>query len=238
MGQPHAHAHVSEDPTFVLFGPDHWAVLTALGTTWLLLVANVRRIRRLGNDRFVRTILAGVLLVNELGSWAVVLAQGRWGLPCQLCDLAVFLMAWALLGHHQLVGDIAVLWGLGGSVQAVLTPDLSEGFPSYPWVQFFLGHSAIVLSAVYLIVRGRVQLTSRSIWRVWLISNVYVVIAGLLNWQLGTNFGYLARKPAHPSLLDYLGPWPWYIVGIEVVALGLFFCCVGFARLVDRLARS
>lgn len=225
-------------PAFQPFGPAHLAVLclTAAAGTWL--AVNAKRLRELRDDRLIRYGLAAVLVGNEVGSWGVVLAQGRWGLPCQLCDLAVFLMAWALLGRRRLVGEIAVLWGLAGSVQAVLTPDLSEDFPSYAWVQFFLGHCAVVLSAVYVVVRGRVRLTGASVWRVWVASNVYAVIAGLLNWRLGTNFGYLARKAEHPSLLDALGPWPWYIIGIEILALALFFCCVGFNRVVDRAARA
>lgn len=218
------------------FGPDHWAVVASLGAAWCWLITATRRIRRLSDDRLIRRILAAVLVGNEVGSWGYALAQGRWGLPCQLCDLAVFLMAGTLLGRGRLVGEIAVLWGLAGSVQAVLTPDLSEDFPSYPWLQFFLGHCAVVLSAVYVVVRGRVRLTGASVWRVWVVSNVYAVIAGLLNWQLGTNFGYLTRKPAHPSLLDALGPWPWYIVGVEILALALFFLCCGFSRWIDRRA--
>ena len=213
-------------------------VLAALVAGWGSLLAAARRIRRLRDDRLIRRIVAVVLVGNELGGWGDALAHGRWGPPCQLCDLAVFAMAWALVGRRRLVGELAVVWGLAGSLQAVLTPDLSAGVASYPWVQFFLGHVAVVLSAVYLLARGRVRLTRGSVWRAWLISNVYVVAAGLLNWRWGTNYGYLAHKPAHPSLLDFLGPWPWYIIGIEIVAVMLFCGCVGLNRFVDRLAQS
>jgi uncharacterized membrane protein YwaF len=46
--------------------------------------------------------------------------------------------------------------------------------------------------------------------------------AGLVNWALGTNFGFLAHKPVNPSLLDAMGPWPFYILGQALLAL-LFF---------------
>jgi len=221
-------------PVFKPFGPDHWMVLgmTLLGAAFV--VASAPRLRHATHDSLLRYGLTLLLVGNELGSWASALSKQRWGLPLQLCDLAVFLVAWALIGRQRLVGELAVCWGLAGSTQAVLTPDLREGFPSYPWWQFFLGHGAIVLGALYVLVRGRVRLTLSSVWRVFAVSNLYLVAAGMINWRLGTNFGYLARKPTHPSLLDVLGPWPYYILSIEVIALVLFLCCLGLSRLIDR----
>jgi hypothetical integral membrane protein (TIGR02206 family) len=221
---------------FQPFGPSHWWVLTLTVGIAVALLMSVRRLRRVPDDRWVRVGLACGLVGNEVVSWVYAITNGYWGLPLQLCDLAVFLVAWALVGERQLVKELAFFWGLAGSSQAVLTPDLLEEFPSYPWFQFFLGHGGVVLSAVYLAVRGRVQLTAGSVWRVWIISNAYVVVAMLVNWRLGTNFGYLARKPEHPSLLDYLGPWPLYILWVEVIALVLFFLCLGLSRAIDRIA--
>ena len=62
-------------------------------------------------------------------------------------------------------------------------------------------------------------------WRVWGITNLYAALMLLLNHLWGTNYGYLAHKPSQASLLDYCGPWPWYLLSMEVVALGFFFIC-------------
>ena len=55
---------------------------------------------------------------------------------------------------------------------------------------------------------------------VWL--NGYVAVALAANAAFGTNFGFLSRKPANPSLLDHLGPHPVYIAWLELIALAVF----------------
>ena len=46
---------------------------------------------------------------------------------------------------------------------------------------------------------------------------------GALNAVSGANFMYLCRKPKSATVLDALGPWPWYLPAGAVVALGLFW---------------
>ena len=42
----------------------------------------------------------------------------------------------------------------------------------------------------------------------------------LFNVVAGTNYGFLNEKPSTGSLLDYLGPWPTYVVAeVAIVAV-------------------
>jgi uncharacterized membrane protein YwaF len=44
------------------------------------------------------------------------------------------------------------------------------------------------------------------------------------NLLTGGNYMYLRHTPGVASLLDLMGPWPWYIVGASVLALVIFIC--------------
>lgn len=52
--------------------------------------------------------------------------------------------------------------------------------------------------------------------------NVYMLFILWLNHKTNGNYLYLAHKPEHISLLSYLGPYPWYILSLEIVAVLLF----------------
>lgn len=205
-----------------LWGPDHLTVLLLTAAGVLALLVNRRRLRRAQDERFRRGV-AIVLLVNELSAWLWAAAHGAARIPLQLCDLALFLTVVALWTLQPAMTEVAYFWGMAGSLQAILTPDLRVGFPDYWWITFFITHCGVVLSVVYLAVTGRVAPVHRSVWRIWGLTNGYAAAVGVLNWAWGTNFGYLARKPTQPSLLDYFGPWPWYILVLEAAALASFF---------------
>jgi hypothetical integral membrane protein (TIGR02206 family) len=52
-------------------------------------------------------------------------------------------------------------------------------------------------------------------WRSYRLAVVVTVawaaVTFTFNRFAGTNYGFLNRKPSTASLLDVLGPWPWYV---------------------------
>jgi hypothetical integral membrane protein (TIGR02206 family) len=49
-----------------------------------------------------------------------------------------------------------------------------------------------------------------------------MVVVGGINAVLGSNYLFIAHKPDAQTLLDVLGPWPWYILSMEVIGLVVF----------------
>jgi uncharacterized membrane protein YwaF len=54
----------------------------------------------------------------------------------------------------------------------------------------------------------------------WL--NIYVLALMPVNYMLEANYFYLMAKPINPSVLDYFGPWPVYILVAELLVMGFF----------------
>ena len=114
-------------------------------------------------------------------------------------------------------------WGLTLSVQALLTPALGGGdFPAPSFLVFFADHVLVVWIAV-LITWG---LRRRPSWRDYRFALVatacWAVPTQAVNALTGANYGYLDRKPETASLLDVLGPWPWYLLVEAALVVGVW----------------
>ncbi len=214
---------------------DHTLVLGLLVFITGFLIYRSKTGRLPAAGRFFSLSAGGLIAILGVIDQAQQWQHGYHSVPMQLCDWALFLTAasW-LFASLKIAPELAVFWALSGSVQATLTPDLSDGFPRFSWFAFYLTHTAVILSAVYFLASRRVQPRFSSIVRVMLGTLVYAAAAGMINWRFGTNYGYLAGKPSHPSILDAMGPWPNYIFVEGFFVLGFFFLILAFSRFVQR----
>lgn len=208
---------------FVLFGPAHLGaialtVLTAAGLVWL-----VRRQPRAAMG--VRFGLAGLLLTLTVATVVSERLAGRpWSAlaPLHLCDMAIFVGLFALLTLSPLASEVLYFWAAAGTFLAIITPDVSVGFPHPQFLSYFALHGAVVVTAVLLVWGLDRPPRPGAVWRVFLLTNAYAALVGGVNLVFGTNFLYLCARPAAPTPLDWFGPWPVYILVTEGVALGLF----------------
>ncbi len=209
------------------FHPFDLQHLIALGILLVLGILIVYASKRAGPSR---SEWIGRLLAAALVSYAAItyIQKGLAGelsvdyaLPLELCHWVMIACFISLLRPNQYASEIAYFWGFAGTLQATLTPDISQGFPSWEFVEFFWSHGGILLAIVFIIAEG-FRPRKGSVGRMLISVNVYGLAVGTVDWLFGWNYGYLCRKPAEPSLLDYLGPWPWYLASIEGIALVSF----------------
>ncbi len=155
--------------------------------------------------------------------WFGLVGLSAQMLPLNLCTMSVLLSAWMLVTRSQRVFEIVYFWGFGGTTQALLTPDLQEGFPAASYLLFFLGHGGVIVALAYGMLVFGLRPHLDSIPRVALVTIGVASLAYAVNLSLGTNFMFLVAKPSQPSILDWFGPWPWYLLGLVLISLLSFF---------------
>lgn len=215
---------------FQVYGLSHLAALavTAMVAGSMILLARRRR------ERAVRVmeIALGCALLLE---WpAEAFYAWRWGLlnsgnalPLHFCSVAAILGALALFTHRAELCELLYFWGLAGTVQGLITPSLWRDYPHPAFFAFFALHGGVVSAALHVVYGRGITPRPGAVPRAvgWML--VYAVVVGSLNALIRAlggeaNYGFLCRKPESASLLDHLGPWPWYIGSIIGVAWVLF----------------
>lgn len=212
---------------FRLFSRSHLAALAAVSAVNLALfplrplLTAAPRVRHI-----VRWGVASLLLANE-ASWHLWnLSVGRWHiqtmLPLHLCSTMVFASSALLLTGNRTLYEFVYFAGLGGAMQAIITPGLRDhDFPHFCYFQTFISHGGIILTALYMTIVEGYRPTPASLLRVFLGIQLALLPIALVNRVTGGNYCYIARKPDIPTLIDKLGPWPWYIIPMQLIGVGM-----------------
>lgn len=143
-------------------------------------------------------------------------------IPLNICPLTATLLPLLVWTPRQRIHEILYFFVLVGTLQGVLTPDLAQNAPHYMFFRYWSLHAGLVVAVIYFTTTFGLYPTPRSILRAfgWLQAHLAVVM--LVNLAFGTNFMYLMQKPPTRTLLDVLGPWPWYLLAGEALAFALF----------------
>jgi hypothetical integral membrane protein (TIGR02206 family) len=207
---------------FELFGTAHFAALGALVliNLFLLRFKNASE----STKSVIRWILALILLINEVAwhYWNYVF--GKWTiqtmLPLHLCSLLVWTGALMLMTKNYRIYELMYFMGTAGAIQALATPGIGMyGFPHFVFFQYFLSHGLIITAAIYMTVVEGFRPTWKSLLRVAVWMNIYVVIVYFINTALGSNYLMINYKPGTPSILDLLPEWPIYILYMELIGV-------------------
>lgn len=216
------------DSTFKMFSIVHLAVLVVLFVAIVLLYRFRQNLKlEPDNSKRLERIIAITLLVCDVLYHIWLIQTDRWSLdhslPLELCSLSLvvtILLLWT--GNRHLV-DFVIFAGIAGALQAIVTPDLDMNFPHFRFFHFFYTHTGIVMTGLYFIWVKGYSPTFIGAIRTFITLNAILPIIILVNLLFDGNYMFLRRKPQNGSLLDYMGPYPWYILWLEFTALMMFF---------------
>ena len=148
-------------------------------------------------------------------------------LPLHLCNLALItavLLLFIYIGnkdnnYRQILFDFTYMIAFSGALNAILTVE-------WDFINNYLGvitghlqHSLIILYTIWAIAAYGARFSYRSIWRTLLFLNLLIFPVGLINYFLDANYIYLCKAPNVENPLLFTKEWPWYIIGLDLLAI-------------------
>ncbi|SER98805.1 conserved hypothetical integral membrane protein TIGR02206 [Psychrobacillus sp. OK032] len=212
---------------FVLFSPEHLVAITMLFICLLVLFLLKKvLVPSFNNSHLFERIFAVSLFAMEISYHLVLVQERKWSLseslPLHLCSFTLFCSIILLWTGSKRFYDFVFFAGMGEALQAVLTPSIIVNFPDFKFFQFFYVHIGIILTAFYILWVKEYRPTFKGIIQTMITLNVLFPFIFAVNILVQGNYMFLRMKPINGSLLDLLGPYPWYILSMEVVAFLLF----------------
>lgn len=165
------------------------------------------------------------LLVIEVSYHIWMLVNNMWdvshAIPLELCSVSLVLSVILLLTRKKTIYEILLFTALLGASQAIFTPLLNFDFPHFRFFHFFYTHLMEIWVVFYFTWVVGYRPTIWSVIKLFIFLNVIMPIIMLINKIVDGNYMFLSHKPKSPSLLDLLGPYPWYILSLEFLLITL-----------------
>ena len=194
-------------------------------------------------QQYIFGSIIGVLVASGYVSWLVLELLGgtyssKLHLPFHLCRTANLLVLIVLVFRSYLAYEIVFFWGLT-VIHAVITPDILQGFPHFHFIRYWLSHQLMIIGILYATFVYDIRPRKKSIYVSFIALLMFMLITIPVNLLLDANYFWISGKPPVDTVLDYFGPWPWYIIVSAILALlhfYLFYYAISFMS--EKLIRK
>jgi hypothetical integral membrane protein (TIGR02206 family) len=214
----------SKNFDFEMFSGSHIVIISILLLVSVCIFLNRNKLM---DEKWRNTEIAVAitLIIMELTYHSWMFLNGSWNvshaIPLELCSISLILTVVLLLTRKKLIYEILLFTALLGATQALLTPALNYDFPHFRFFHFFYTHLMIIWVPLYFTWAKGYRPTILSVLKLFIFLNVLMPIIMLINKLVEGNYMYLSHKPDSASLMDVLGPYPWYILSLEGLLIGL-----------------
>ena len=172
--------------------------------------------------KILRLSIGFLMLIEETFNQIYMYRLGLWttstSLPIHLCGITGILAGLMMIRNKQIGFEFILMPGFAGALHALLTPQLNHGGDFYQIINYYVGHSGIIVVAFYLTIVEGYRLRKFSWIKSFLIIQILMVFVGFSNWILDANYMYLCKPPLVDSPL-IIGDWPWYLLFFEFLGL-------------------
>ena len=201
----------------------YWLCVGVLVVTFAVILIGARRSPGPWTElaaKFIGLVLLGDCVVDTVrqvhdDTWSL-----HTSLPLALCNFTLLVGAAACWWLTPQLIELTYYWGLVGALQGLATPDLGVPYPHVEFFEYVIGHTVIILAALFLVVGLRRSPRPGSVVRASIITYLYAVVVALADVVLNANYMFFRHAPRQWTLLRLMGPYPWYLVtGVIIVPL-------------------
>src|SRR5690242_3503356 len=183
---------------FHLFSFQHFGILLVLALISIMLIVKGRKAKYFA-QRKTAIILAALIFSSEVIEAIVMIIQGKYDyrmhLPLFLCDVAALMLPWIIYYHNRKWIGILYFWALAGTLQALITPDLEQGFPAFDYFRYFFMHGGIVITVLYTVLIFKIKISWKDLINAILYAQVYLGIIHLIILSFNLTYSYTIQKP-------------------------------------------
>lgn len=204
---------------------EHIITMIVIAILGILIIAIMKRDKNEMHRAIVRYVLAFIMIFEYAFFICWRFVGGKLtlanGFPFHLCDIIIILTIIMLITRSKKLFDFVYILGIGGALQALFTPDTPLTFPHIRFVQSFAHHGGIIIGAFYMTLVEGYRPYIKSLPRVFIIANIYMVVVYVLNLIIGhgANYMFLVTYEAETIIetLYYKLGHPGYILGLELI---------------------
>ncbi|KEK24258.1 YwaF family protein [Bacillus gaemokensis] len=228
---------------FVPYSKQHVIILLLIGVGIYCIYQYQDLLRQQQWNMMVRYTMACFFIGSEIGLdlWQVKagIFQLSTSLPFELCTVSLLLATIMVITKSYKIYEIVFFTGIIGASQAILTPNLQYAFPHFRFIEYFIAHVLLIWAPLFMTWVEGYRPTLQSIKRTMLFLNILIPIVSFVNYNTGGNYMFLAHKPETASLLDMLGPHPYYIISLEIAAfIGCLLLYMSFSKNEKRVQKE
>lgn len=207
---------------FELFSKEHFFYLAAYSLITLIFIIISLKVRDKKSFARNSATIIGILKLSELAYRFLILGDPiRFLLPLHLCNLTLIMAIIAMITKNKFFLNLVYFWS-AGTIFALLTPEVKINFPHLLNISFFSTHFYLIFSAVYCVKVFNFKPDFKNLLKAFKYVNLAFIIIFFINLALKTNYMFVNYKPTFKSPLDYMGPWPYYIIVLEIITFVCF----------------
>ena len=169
-------------------------------------------------------ILSLFMIIMTITDHSRNIMNGLWNvsenLPLHMCGLTNLIACSVIFTKlNKRVFEFFYFAGIIGGIQAFLTPQINNFDGStFEYISYHTSHAGIILIPIFLLTNLNYSITKFSWFRVWVYLNVIIAFIIPLNFQIDSNYMYLASPPNVDNPL-LIGDWPYYIFFWEIIVI-------------------